>query len=377
MPSGRAPELVLVGGGHANIAVLKAARRWTAAGVRVTLVTDQRHLFYSGMTPEHVRGVYSAAALRIDLLRWSLVNRVRFVPSPAVRVDTAARRVLTAGGDAVPYDLAAFDVGGVPPGAERARAAVQVKPLTHLERVIHWLDADGGGTLAVVGGGAAGTELMLNLSARARRGGPLHLLLLEPGERLLGGFAPALGARALARLRGRGVEVRFWRRVARVEAGAVVLESGERLPADLTVWATGTRGHPLFRASGLPVDEWDFLRVERTLQVKGHPALLAAGDCAAVEGLHLDRSGVNAVAQGLTLRHNVARLLKGWQAGQDPSEVRLRAFRPYPASPYLISTGGEDALLAVGPRLWARGRPLLALKHLADRQWIGRYQWPD
>ena len=370
-----APELVLVGGGHANIAVLKAAGRWTARGVRVTLVTDQRFLYYSGMTPEHVRGLYPSGALSIDLLRWCLTNRVQYVESAATRVDLEARCIRTLAGDVLPYDLATFDVGGVPAADGQAGDAVRVKPLTHIERLIAWLDAAPGGTLVVVGGGAAGTELMLNISARTRRSRPLRLVLLEPGDRLLGPFAPALGQRALGRLRARGVEVRFGQRVKQVQAGGLDLETGEHLPSDLTVWATGTHGHPLFGRSGLPVDDRDFVQVGRTLQVRGHPALLAAGDCTVVEGLHLDRSGVNAVAQGLALRRGVEALLSGGQAGRLPAEVVLPPFRPYGVSPYLLSTGDHDALLALGPHFWARGRPLLALKHLADRIWIGRYHW--
>lgn len=363
---------MLIGGGHANLAVLKAARPWTAAGVRVTLITDQRFLYYSGMTPEHVRGVYAARELSIDLLRWCLVQRVTYLPSAAVRIDPHRREVHTVDGSVVPYDLAAADVGGIQRHGAEAGGAVRVKPLTHIERLITWLDGVKGGTLVVVGGGAAGTELALNASARP--GVRARLILLEPGERLLGHFAPALGERARRRLESRGVQVRFGSRVERLDGDVLRLQNGEHLHADLVVWATGTRGHPMFRESGLEVDDHDFLKVRRTLQLHGHPELLAAGDCTSVDGLTLDRSGVNAVAQGLTMRHNVAALLRGWQAGRSPQEVRLRSFRPYPASPYLISTGSDDALLALGPALWARGRALLQLKHLADRVWINRYR---
>lgn len=47
-------RLLLVGGGHANVAVLAAVGRWTRVGVEVTLVNDAPHLLYSGMTPEYI-----------------------------------------------------------------------------------------------------------------------------------------------------------------------------------------------------------------------------------------------------------------------------------------------------------------------------------
>ena len=35
-----APRVLLVGGGHAMLPALQRARRWTAAGARVTLLSD-------------------------------------------------------------------------------------------------------------------------------------------------------------------------------------------------------------------------------------------------------------------------------------------------------------------------------------------------
>ena len=157
----------------------------------------------------------------------------------------------------------------------------------------------------------------------------------------------------------------------------VVLESGARLPADLVLWATGTAGQPLFREAGLPVTEKGYVRVRRDLRCVAAPWLLAAGDCAAVEGFDLDRSGVNAVREGLVLRRNLDRLVRAAGRGRRLEGVRLEPFRPHPVSPYLLSTGAPEAMLALGPTLWLRGRALLWLKHRLDRRWTGLYHLRD
>lgn len=370
------PRLLLVGGGHANVALLKAARRWTRQGARITLLTPGRYLWYSGMSPEYVGGVYAAEAARIDLLRLCLVNGAAFVPGRAVSVDTAARTVGTVTGEHLPYDLAVFDVGGLPADGERADGAVRVKPLSELRRLVAWLDESGGGHLVVVGGGAAGVEVLLNATARVRGHPGFGFTLLEPGPRLLGHFAPGLGELAGRRLRERGVDVRLNARAGQVEEGGVRLMGDERVPADLVLWATGTRGQAWLGGSGLPVDGKDRLCVTRTLQVPGHPRGLGAGDAVSVAGLDLDPSGVNAVKEGLHLRGQVGRLLRALSLGQAPEDVRLRPFRPYPASPYLVSTGTPEGWIALGPHLWSRGRGWLLLKHLADRVWMSRYHAP-
>ena len=57
-------DLVLVGGGHAHVQVL---RRWMMppiAGVRLTVVLDRPEAVYSGMVPGFVAGDYAAPRAR-------------------------------------------------------------------------------------------------------------------------------------------------------------------------------------------------------------------------------------------------------------------------------------------------------------------------
>lgn len=186
-------RVLLVGGGHANIALLKAARRWTARGVEVTLINDTRHLLYSGMTPEYLGGAYRLSEIRIDLLRWCLAARVRFLQTRATGIDLKRRTVLTEEGTAVACDLAVFDVGATNPRQARAGNAVLTKPLHHVLRLERWL-ADVLSreqpvrSLVIVGGGSAGCEVMLNVSARLQRSARPHALrltLLHAGQTLM------------------------------------------------------------------------------------------------------------------------------------------------------------------------------------------------
>lgn len=379
-------HLLIVGGGHATIAVLAGARRWTRAGARVTLVNDDRFLYYSGRMPEHLGGVFGVDGLRIDLLRWCLVTGVAYVPGKVVALDPDRRRVRLEGGEEIGCDLAAFDIGALNPLSDRAGNAALTKPIRHVERVEAWLrdvleSPEAQRSLVIVGGGPAGVELALNVSARLRgaRPGTARVTLMAEGDRLTPQFAGGMGAHLLDLLREGGVDVRLNSPVARVEQGGVVLKGGERVPQDLTIWATGTAGQPLFAGAGLPHDDKGFLKVERDLRVPGHPWLLAAGDAVAVRGLpRLDRSGVNAVKQGYTLRHNLGQLLGAARRGTDPhaadlADVRLAPFRPYPLASYILSTGRPEGVLSAGP-LWLRGPWLLRLKHAVDGRWVKHYQ---
>lgn len=374
-------RVLLVGGGHAMLPLLTQARTLVERGMAVTLLTDHPLLYYSGMVPEYLGGVYQQHQVTIDLVGWCARTGVRFFPGRAVALDPAARTVTTSDSAVLSFDLAAFDVGAVNPGRKQAHTAIPTRPIHRtevLQRRLHEALHAPEGTLhlAIVGGGAAGVEIALNLTARARAVRPdaLGITLFEPQETLLRGFPAGMQAHARSLLEARGATVRTGVEVAASLPDGVRLQDGTHVPADLVLWATGPAGQSLFRKAHLPVTPEGFVEVAQTLQVDGHPYLFAAGDCAAVAGHEaLARIGVHAVKQGPVLARNVIRAAIALQNGQD-APGGLSTFRPYPVAPLILSTGEDEGLLVAG-RLWLRGRPMLRLKHAVDRRWMRRYQF--
>ncbi len=367
---------------------LAHAREWTAAGVDVTLIDPQRWLYYSGMVPEHLGGVYAVNDIRIDLRQWAREGGVTFVQAAATAIDPDERVVSTADGGTHPFDVLAVDVGGINPAVPRA--AVGTKPISRiralapiLERVLD--DPTGTLDLAVVGGGAAGTEVALNVTGRfvgAGRGADLDLTIIEQDAQILPGFPDGMKRHAARLLRERGATIQTGTTVDSVdsagEGGARVETAFDHggsvtLRPDVVLWATGAVGPSLLRESGLSTDERGFLHVDRTLRTLTHPRIFAAGDCATILDLDLDKVGVHAVKQGPLLRHNLNRSLQGGTGPATPApKTALRSFRPYPVAPLLLSTGAPQALWTAGP-LWAAHPWLLRLKHWIDRRWIRDY----
>ncbi|MFP4227757.1 MAG: NAD(P)/FAD-dependent oxidoreductase [Salinivenus sp.] len=377
-------RLVLLGGGHAMLPTLVHADTWTQDGIDVTLIDPHRHLYYSGMVPEYLGGVYDEKDVRIDLRARARETGVSFVQDAAAAIDPAARRVETQGGDAFPFDVLAINVGSanpaVPNGAIATKPIADIRPLaSQIEQTL--AEPDARLRLVVVGGGAAGTEVALNVTGRfagADRRGDLDLTIIEQADRLLPGFPSGLRTEVTDRLRRRGATVCPRTTVTRVEpnddASAVVqTDTTSPLTADAVLWATGTTGPPLFCDGPLPTDDHGFVRTTRSLQVQGHPRLFAAGDCATIADLDLARVGVHAVKQGPTLRANLHHTLRSLEAGAGvPSPNDLQTFRPYPLTPLILSTGTADGLWTAGS-MWARHAWLLRLKHGIDRRWIRQY----
>jgi selenide,water dikinase len=369
---------------------LRRAREWTEAGIEVTLVDPQRWLYYSGMVPEFLGGVYDVEEIRIDLARLAREAGVQFVQETAAALDPDRRVVTTESGTEYSFDVLGIDVGAVNPAVPEA--AVATKPIyriralePHVRTVLDTSSAEL--RLVIVGAGAAGVEVAFNLTGRFQgvgRSADLDLTLVEQAERILPGFPEGMRRYAARRLRERGAAIQTDTSVEAVvrngDSAAVQVTDAEEtrstLSAGAVLWATGTVGPSLLRDSGLSTDERGFLHTTPQLRTPTHPRIFAAGDCATIPALDLAKVGVHAVKQGTDLRANLDRTLQGLiQGGAVPASDELRRFRPYPVAPLILSTGTREGLWTAG-RFWAAHSGLLRLKHWIDRRWIRTYA-PD
>lgn len=148
--------------------------------------------------------------------------------------------------------------------------------------------------VAVIGGGATGTELAAELHHTVRqvvaqgldRVDPerdVRIILIEAADRILPALPERVSAKASEQLRRLGVEVRTGARVSEVREDGVVLAGGELIPSELVVWSAGVKGPDFLRdLDGLEVNRSNQLVTLPTLQTTRDPGIFAIGDCAAV-----------------------------------------------------------------------------------------------
>lgn len=356
------------------------AQDWTAQDVRITLLDTHRYLYYSGMVPEYLGGVYTQDQVRIDLAALCANAGIEFAIDPVVGLSPNRRTLQTASGRRYSYDLVAFDIGARNPGRPAADA-IQTKPLHHIEQLAQQIDTtletpNRRLRLVIAGGGAAGVEVGLNVAYRfraAERAEALALTIVEQHASVLDSFPEGMRRYATHKLANQGVALRTGTRIDAISDGQVTLSDGRSLPADAVLWATGSVGHPWLTAAGLPTDDRDFIRVLPSLRPPGYPRVFAAGDCATVIGNEAKRKvGVHAVKQGPILRDNLEAAIQGLRCHQASHAWALTPFRPYAMAPLILSTGTREGLWTAD-NLWMRGRPILRLKHAIDRRWIRPY----
>ena len=372
--NGSPRSLVLVGGGHAHVQVLRSFAQEPLHDVRLVLVVDDPVAVYSGMVPAVVAGSHAREELEIDLRPLARSAGAELVIAAATGIDAHARRIALTGRDPIAYDAAAFDVGSRVAGLDTPGArdfAIATRPIgrfvAEAQSLAARTRASGHSRIVVVGAGAGGVELALALRTRMalENARSSEIALVEAGPRILGEHAAGVARRAQRALERNRVSLHLGARVVAVEHDRILLEGGAVLPFDALVWAAGAASSPLFLASDVATDERGFVRVRPTLQFADQCDLFATGDCASFEP-ELPKAGVYAVRQGPVLAHNLRAHLEGRP---------LESYRPQRDFLALLNLGDGTAL---GTKwgLAVEGRWVLAWKHRIDRAFVRQFQLP-
>lgn len=374
-------DLVLIGGGHSQVTVLRSFGMEPMPGVRLTVISRDVHAPYSGMLPGLIAGHYTFDEAHIDLGPLARFAGARFFHDEVVGVDTDNKVVLCREHPPVAFDVLSINIGSTPglrvPGA--AGAVIPVKPIDGFWR--RWevlrdrcLERRDETHIGVVGGGAGGVELLLSVQHRLRQllegqgrsSGHLHFHLITMTDEIL----PAHNARVAARFRRvfaeRSVDVMTGSKVTAVESGPLyrlTFENGGGVELDEVLWVTSARAAGWPEESGFEVDGRGFIRVRDTLQAMGHPDIFAAGDIAAVVDYPRPKAGVFAVRQGPPLTENIRLRLVGEEA---------RPFRPQEKFLSLVSTGDKYAIASRGEWV-AEGAWVWRWKDRIDRRFMEKF----
>ena len=372
-------DIVLIGGGHSHVGVLRDFAMRPVPGVRISLICTDAHTPYSGMLPGYVAGHYDYDEVHIDLDRLAVFAGARFICAEVTGIDRQGRRLLLRGRPPIPYDLVSINIGSMPqvdkvPGA--LAHAVAVKPIFQFNQ--RWLallervrQHDGRMTIAVVGGGAGGVELTLAMLYRLHN--VLHALGRDPqqlvfhlftaDQTVLATHNPSVQRRYSDVLRRRGVQVHVSAPVQSVQANRLQTEDGHWFDADEIVWVTQAGGAAWLQATGLALDERGFIRVNDFLQSVNDTRIFAAGDVASMEPYRLEKAGVFAVRMAKPLARNLRLAL----AAQP-----LLPYRPQRHWLALISTGDRYAVASRGSLSFA-GAWVWRWKDWIDRRFMRRF----
>ncbi|GEJ56506.1 NAD(P)/FAD-dependent oxidoreductase [Anaeromyxobacter diazotrophicus] len=370
---------LVAGGGFAG---LEAAIQLRRAGLDVTLVSNRPALCIYPISIWVATGERQLDDVCLDLADAARRHGFRFVVGE-VEALSGARRSATVNGLELQADHLVvavggeklrprgvehtFSLGGDPAGAQRLAAALSALMAKGRGRVAMGFGGNPKDPSAARGGPAF--ELMFNVDALLRRRGlrdrfelTFFAPMASPGERM-GQKAVA----AIQRMFGRvGVAMRFGKKIAGFEPGAVLFEDGARLASDLVVFLPAGEGAPVVKASDLPRSEAGFVETDPGCAVPGFPGVWAIGDAAALQGPEWRaKQGHLAEVMARVAARNIAAAEEG--------RAERESYLPHVGITCLLDMGHGAAYVHRDGR-GERMIPLPVVGHWLKKGWGGYYK---
>jgi selenide,water dikinase len=362
-------RLILAGGGHAHVEVLRRFALECPRDARITLINTGEYAPYSGMLPGLIAGHYRFEDCHIHLPPLAARAGVEWVDGEITALDVQRRALTLADGRTLGYALLSINCGSIPAAQDIAGVrehAIAVKPVAGFltawqalrERVLN-------GVVSSIGAGAAGVEVLLAMRhaigvARPARQPAFTLITDTP--HILPRHPAGVRRMLMRNLERKNITVRTSMRVSAVTASAIVCDQ-ETVAADTVIWATGAAPLGWLVDSGLALSDAKFINKNNYLQSLSDSRVFAAGDCATLQGAVYPKSGVYAVRQGPVLAANLARALRG-----EP----LTTYTPQPRALALISTGEQHAIASWGAVSF-HGNWVWRWKDRIDRAFVAKY----
>jgi NADPH-dependent 2,4-dienoyl-CoA reductase/sulfur reductase-like enzyme/nitrite reductase/ring-hydroxylating ferredoxin subunit len=277
-PDPGAGRFVIVGGGAAGFAAAERLRREGFQG-KLTILSAEadRPIDRPNLSKDNLAGQAPESWLYLKPASFFERRGIALELGASVAaIDPRNRTVALADGRSLPFEKLLLATGAEPvrlaiPGADLPHVFT-LRALPDLRAIVARVEA--GRTAVVVGASFIGLEVAASLNARG-----LAVHVVAPDERPLARIlGNEIGDFVRAEHERHGVVFHLGRKPAAIEEGAVVLDDGVRLAADLVVTGVGVRPRTaLAEAAGLRIDRG--VLVDGRLET-GAPGIFAAGDIA-------------------------------------------------------------------------------------------------
>ena len=285
------------------------------------------------MLPGVLAGQYDVQEMEIDLVRLCASAGARLIVGEVTEVDHVNREIKFRNRPALAFDVLSIGIGsrptfdGVKVGDENPLVAV--KPMqsflerlkTKLTQVQQTAQASAKSKsvrIVIVGGGIGSIEIAFCLHKRLQddpdslgfgSSAKAELSLVTGGKRVGAGLLPATQDKVLEHFGQRDITAVEGSRVAEINQDHLLLTNGDRVDADVVIWATSAIAPQLLGELGFETDGRGFLSTRPTLQTVTSDRVFAVGDSGTIVGSNLVKAGVYAVRQGPVLWDNIQRLI--------------------------------------------------------------------
>ncbi len=364
-------QLILIGGGHANIQVLKKLCMNNIKGLHTILINEHFEATYSGMTPGYIHKDFSKEEISIDLQRLCFNAGATFIRDKVVKIETNYQKLELQNLPSMYYDLLSINTGSISNTKgikiENSSRCFFVKPISLLVKNLSEIDQivkNKKSKIAIIGGGVASYELAFSLSRRYENNLEINILgknilkeknLNKKSKKSLKKISNYLG---IKEIQGE---------VVSISKTHLTLKNGVIFECDLSLVSSGADIETWLSKSSLNKDKNGFIAVNDNLLSTNDERIFVTGDACSLENNYRPKSGVMAVRQGEVLKENIFYKLTGRP---------LIKFRPQKNWLYLIGTYENYALLNYF-FLSFHGQWCWKLKEWIDKGFINKFKFSN
>lgn len=254
---------------------------------------------------------------------------------------------------------------------------------TMLEKVLQkeYKNDDSNFSVTIIGGGATGVELAMELTETTKqlsqfgleklKNKPIKITLINASPQLLPGLSPKISEGARLILLDAKVNVLNSARVIALEKDKAIVEQGGKtieLESDLQVWAAGVKSPDFLSSLGLETNKQNQFIVNGNLQTSDK-FIFALGDCACVKWINAPKEGLNVPPRAQSAHQMSDYLVKNLINIINDKKVEDFKYKDFGS---LISLGSSET---VGTLMgFLQGKSLFVEGKIAKLMYIHLYQ---
>lgn len=352
-------NLILAGGGHGHINILKRLIKSPLKDINITLITDYGRQYYSGMLSGFVEGIYTEDEISFDVRELSKRANVNYVEEKIISIDKN-KKVVTTENDEYSYDFLSINLGSMAnvnfPVDDNG--VLNVKPISKLveakENFLKKGFKDESKKIYFIGGGASGVELAFSFREAFKN---FDITIITSGE-ILENFNEKSRNKVRKLLNKKNINLVEGSFVTEIKNHTIITES-VNYEFDYVFLTSGFKGVDV-KYIDFDVDKRNYVTVDERLMVD--ESTFSMGDSANIYKYpNLPKAGVFAIREAPILLENLMSALKN--SGDKKSyEPQLKYLQ-------ILNCGGKKAIMNYG-KFSFYGRLSWWLKDKIDRKYM-------
>ncbi len=297
-------DLILIGGGHSNLKVIKDFIKKPVPNLRITLVTNVIDTPYSGMLPGHIEGLYSWRDVNIDLYKLSIYGNLRFINDEVKNINGYEKKIYFNQRPHIKFDYLSINIGIESDFSKIIGAKIHAVPLKPISRINYnfFQNTSNFKDIAIIGAGAAGVEVSLALRKRVQEN--VNITLFSGKN----GVLPEYGKRASAKIKrilmNSNIKIVENDPVKIINKKFIITFKKNKYSNDKAILATNGRAPDWLRNTDLKLCEKGFIETNNYFQTN-FDYVFASGDIINFANKNLPKAGVYAVKSGIILSKNI------------------------------------------------------------------------